>query len=161
MYLGAAFLGKFDSVRAIARKNSKFPWVTFDELKILVDAEKGMGAFTNSCNSSKFKFTLDIYGTDGSLHIDNVTQTIIHTHSRSNRTHALVLDKLGLSLQMLAGTVYVTIQSLLGRKWYHIGQRALFKKFIESIRYNLEPPVSGDDGRENVRVLQEVWKQIY
>ena len=160
IYLGAAFLGKIKSVRAIARKYSEFPWVKADELKVLVEAEKGLGVFTNSCNSSKFYFGLDLYGTEGRLCIDNVKQTITHTHSRSNRTHALVLDELNLALQMLAGAAYVSTQSLLGRKWYKIGQYALFEKFVESVQDNLAPPVSGEDGRENVRVLQEVWKQI-
>jgi len=160
LYLGSAFLGKIKSVQALARKCSEFPHVKADELKVLVEAENGLGVFTNSFNSSKFSFTLDIYGTEGRLHIDNVKQTIIHTRSRSNRTHALVWDQLDLAFQMLAGASYVSIQSLLGRKWYKIGQYALFEKFVESVQDNLAPPVTGEDGRENVRVLQEVWKQI-
>ena len=160
MYMGSAFLGKIKSVRAVARKYGEFPGMKADELKVLVEAEKGLGVFTNSFNSSKFSFTLDIYGTDGRLHIDNVKQTIIHTRSRSNRTHALVWDQLDLAFQMLAGAAYVSIQSLLGRKWYKIGQYALFEKFVESVQDNLTPPVTGEDGRENVRVLQEVWSQI-
>jgi predicted dehydrogenase len=160
LYLGSAFLGKIKSVRAVARKCSEFPGVKADELKVLVEAEKGLGVFTNSFNSSKFSFTLDIYGTEGKFHIDNVKQTIIHTRSRSNRTHALVWDQLDLAFQMLAGAAYVSIQSLLGHKWYKIGQYALFEKFVESVQDNLAPPVTGEDGRENVRVLQEVWRQI-
>ena len=160
MYLGSAFLGKIKSIRAIARKYSEFPWVKADELKVLVEAENGLGVFTNSCNSSKFSFTLDLYGTEGRLSIDNVKQTIVHTHSRSNRTHALVWDQLNLAFQMLAGAAYVSTESLLGRKWYKIGQYALFEKFVESLQDNLAPPVTAEDGRENIRVLQEIWKQI-
>jgi predicted dehydrogenase len=160
LYVGSAFLGKIKSVQAIAMKFSGFPGVRADELKVLVEAEKGLGVFTNSCNSSKFSFTFDIYGTEGKLHIDNVKQTITHSRSRSNRTYALVWDQLDLALQMLSGAAYVSIQSLLGRKWYKLGQYALFEKFVESVRDNLAPPVTGEDGRENVRVLQEVWKQI-
>jgi len=160
LYLGSAFLGKIKSVRAIVKKCSEFPYVKADELKVLVEAEKGLGVFTNSFNSSKFSFMLDIYGTEGKLCIDNVKQTIIHTYSRSNRTHALVWDQLNLAFQMLTGAAYVSIQSLLGRKWYKIGQYALFEAFVESVQDNMAPPVSGDDGRENIRVLQEVWKLI-
>lgn len=160
IYLGSAFLGKIKNIRAIARKCSEFPLVKADELKVLVEGENGLGVFTNSFNAPKFCFGLDLYGTEGRLCIDNVKQTITHKHSRSNRTHALVLDELNLALQMLAGAAYVSTQSLLGRKWYKIGQYALFEKFIESVRDNLAPPVTGEDGRENVRVLQEVWKQI-
>jgi predicted dehydrogenase len=160
MYIGSAFLGKIESVHAIARKCSKFPWVRADELKVMVEAEKGLGVFTNSLNSSRFSFTLEIYGTEGKLYIDNVKQTIIHTHGRSNRTHALVWDQLNSTFQMMAGAAYISIQSLLGRKWYKIGQYALFEKFVESIQHNLVPPVTGEDGRENVRLLREVWRQI-
>jgi len=160
MYLGSAFLGRINSVRAIAKKYSEYPWVKADELKVLVEGENCMGFFTNSCNSSKFSFTLDIYGTKGKLHLDNVTQTMTRSRSGSNRTYALVLGQLDLAVQSLSGAAHVSVQSLLRQKWYRIGHRALFQKFIESIRDGTDSPVTGEDGRENVRILQEVWKQI-
>ena len=160
VYLESAFLGKINSVQAIARKESKSPRVTADELKVLVEAENGIGACTNSCNSNKFSLTLDIFGTEGKLHLDIVTQTMTRVRSRSNRTHGLVLSQLDLALQMLAGAASVSVNSLLGQKWYKIGHRAIIQKFIESVQYNLKPPVTGEDGRETVRILEEIWKQI-
>jgi len=160
IYIASAFLGKIDSIRAVAGKCGESTRLKADELRFIVDAEKGLGTFSNSFNSTKFFFTLDIYGTRGKLHIDNVKQTITQTHSNSNRTHALLLDQLNLAFQHLKGAAYISIQSLLGRKWYKLGQYFLFEKFIESIRDDREPPVTGEDGRENIRVLQEMCRQI-
>jgi predicted dehydrogenase len=160
VYLALAFLGKIRSVRAISGKSSPFAWVAADELKVLVEGEKGVGAFGISCNSPRYSFNLDLVGTKEKLHLDTVAQTITHIRSRTNRTHGLVLDRLDLALQLLAGAISISVRSLLRQKWYKLGHRAVIQKFVESIRNDLDPPATGENGRETMRVLEEVWKQL-
>ena len=160
IYLELAFLGKIHSVKAFSRKASEFSWVAADELKVLVEAEKGIGSFTISCNSHNKSFEIDIFGSRGRLHVDNLTSSMTRRRFRGNRTDELVLDQLYLSGQQLAGAVSSFLMAALGRRWYKAGHQALMQGFIKSIRDDIEPPVSGEDGRETIRVLDEIWRQI-
>ncbi len=160
VYLLLAFLGNIRSVRAIARKYSEFPWVAADELKVLVEAESSLGAFTVSCNSPRDSFTLDLFGTKGNVHVDHFTQTITHRRPRSNKFHDLILDRLDLMLPIFTATAYSTVNRLRGRQRNRLGHQAIIQKFVESLLNNTEPPVTGEDDRETIRVLEEIWKQI-
>lgn len=160
VYLASAFLGNIHSVRAVARKHSELPWMKADELKVLVEAEKGVGSIGLSCNSPRTSFTFNLLGTKRKLHLDNFALTMTHSRSRGNKVHELVLDQLDLSLQLLAGAASSSVRVLLGRRWYRVGHQVIIQKFAESMRDNLNPPVSGEDGRKTIRVLEEIWKQI-
>ena len=159
-YLQLAFLGNIHSVKAIAKKYSEFPWVTADELKVLLESEKGIGSFTISCSAPRDSFTLNVLGTTGKLHLDNLALTMTRSRYRGNRVDELVLDQLNLSFQLLAGVVSSSVRVFLGRRYYKAGHQGIIQKFVESIRDNLDPPFTGEDGRETIRVLEEIWKQI-
>jgi predicted dehydrogenase len=160
VYLSLAFLGNINRVRAIARKYSNYSWVAADELKVLLEAENGLGAFTISCNSPRTSFTMDIFGTKRRLHLNNFTMTMIQHKSGVNRIRDLALNDLGASLQLAIGAASTSMGAIFGRRWPKIGHRAVIHRFIESIQSNTEPPVTGEDGRETIRILEEVWKQI-
>ena len=160
MYLVLAFLGNIRSVRVIARKYSEFPWVAADELKVLVEAESSLGAFTVSCNSPRDSFTLDLFGTKRNVHVDHLTQTITHRRPRSNKFHDLILDRSDLILPVFTAAAYSTVNRLRGRQRNRLGHQAIIQKFIESLQNNTDPPVTGEDGRETIRILEEIWKQI-
>jgi len=160
VYLASAFLGNIRSVQAVARKCSEFPWVKADELKVQVEAENGLGAFSISCNSARPSKTLDIFGTKRNVHLDYYPQTITHRRPRSVKVHDLILDRLDLVLPVLTAAASGAVSQLQGWKRSMIGHRVIIQKFVESLRDNLDPPVTGEDGRETIRILEEIWKQI-
>lgn len=160
VYLLLAFLGNVRSVRAVARKCSSFTWVAADELKVLIEAEKGLGSFSVSCNSHRDSFTLDIFGTKRNVHINHFAQTMIGSRPRSNKLHDLILDRLDLTLPVLTAAASGVVSRLQGWKRSRIGHRVIIQRFVDSIRDNTDPPVTGEDGRETIRVLEEIWKQI-
>jgi len=104
--------------------------------------------------------TLDIFGTTGIVHVDHITQTITHRRPRSNKFQDLILGRLDLILPVFTAAAYSTANRLRGRQRNRLGNQAIIQKFIESLRNNTDPPVTGEDGRETVRVLEEIWKQI-
>ncbi len=140
IYLELAFLGRIHSVKAFSSKISEFPWVAADELKVLVEAEKGIGSFTISCNSHNKSFEIDIFGNRGRLHLDNHALFMTRSRLRGNRTDELVLDQLYLSGQQLAGAVSSFLMAALGRRWYKVGHQAVMQGFIRSIRDDIAPP---------------------
>jgi predicted dehydrogenase len=160
VYLLRAFLGKIHLIKVVSRKSSEFPWVAADELKVLVEAEKGIGSFTISCNSQNKSFEIDIFGTRGRLHVDNFTSSMTRRRFRGNRTDELVLDQLYQGGQQLTGAVSSFLMAALGRRWYKVGHQGLMQGFVRSIIDDTDPPVLGEDGRETIRLLEEIWKQM-
>ncbi len=160
IYLESAFLGKIKSVKAIATKHSQFPWIKSDELKVLLDAEKGLGSYRISCNSPRTSFTMDIFGTKRSLHVDNFAMTLIQHKSRLNKIRDLIIENLNSSIQLAYEDGKCLLRTLKGERWYRSGHRALMQRFIESIRNDTDPPVSAEDGRETIMVLEEILSQI-
>lgn len=160
VYLESAFLGKIKSVKAIATQHNQLPWIKADELKVILDAEKGLGSYTISCNSPRTSFTMDIFGTQRSLHVDNFAMTLIQHKSRLNNIRDLITEDLRSTIQLALEDGRCFLRTLRGERWYRSGHRVLVQRFIESIRNDIEPPVSAEDGRETITVMEEIFSQI-
>jgi predicted dehydrogenase len=160
LYLASAFLGTINSARAIAMKHSDFPWVIADELKVMLEAENGLGAFSISCNSPRPSLTMDIFGTRRILHLNNFAMSMIQHESGTYRIPDLLFDELKSGLQLATGIVSSLLRVASRRRWYEIGHHILIRKFLESVTNNMEPPVTGEDGRETLRILEDICRQV-
>ncbi|MCK4823043.1 hypothetical protein KA005_45195, partial [bacterium] len=68
------------------------------------------------------------------------------------------LENLNQGFSILANTIFATLSVLSGK--FHWGHYNLIQRFIESIQNDTEPPVTGEEGREVVRVLEKITAQI-
>ena len=66
------------------------------------------------------------------------------------------------SLQLMSKTVINSILVLLGRLKLEggAGHGVLIEKFYESLRNGTDPPVTGEDGRAVVAVLDQIWAKL-
>ena len=160
IYLVSAFLGKINSIQAIATKQSHFPWVTADELRVIVDAENGLGGFTISCNSPIPAHTMDIFGTGRNLHLNNFTMSMIRHKPATYGILGLVYDDIKSGFQLFTGNANRLIKAVFGQRWYGVGHRVLISSFLDSIRDDTEPPVTGEDGRETLKIMEEILRQV-
>ena len=158
IYLAAAFLGNLEPVAAQSRKFSGYDWVTADEIRIILKGRKGMGTITYSCNSTKDKVIIDIYGTKKNLRIDLwnsvMTEYGVGTGSRPSRA----LENLSQSFSILVSSIFTTLSVISGK--FHSGHYTLIRGFIESIRNDTEPPVTVEETREVIRTLEKITAQI-
>jgi len=160
VYLARAFLGDVSPVAAAAEKRSGLSWVTHDELKVLLKGEKGFGSFGLSLNGSGPSFVTTVLGAEGMVRIDNFAMTMTHSRHRGNRVYHFVPHHVSLGLQALAGGASAAAGALTGHKWYTVGHEHIIKGFVASMRNGAPPPVTAEDGRDTVRVLDEIWGQI-
>ena len=58
----------------------------------------------------------------------------------------------------MSKTVINSVQTLLGRMT--LGHGVLIEKFYESIHRGTDPPVTGEDGRAVVAVLDQIWAKL-
>ncbi len=126
----------------------------------MLEAEKGLGALTVSCNSPRDSKTLDIFGTKESVHLDYLAQIIIRRRHRSLQLHGMILDRLDLISPVITAAATGVVSQLQRQKRSRLGHRVIIQKFVESLLNNTDPPVTGEDYRETIRILEEIWKQI-
>ena len=101
-----------------------------------------------------------IRGTKGRIETDNFGLTMTRTTYRGNRLDQLTLERLYLAVQLLAAAASTPVKVLRGQRWYRDGHARVIRRFVESIRDGVDPPVTGEDARETMRTLEEVCGQI-
>jgi predicted dehydrogenase len=159
-YLAIAFLGDISSVNAITRKYSDYEWVQADEMKVLMKGEYAMGSFNTSYNSPRDFLSLNIFGTKGFIYIDHMTQVLVCRWPRSNTLPGFFKDRFDLILPVLASTACSVAYRIRGKVRNRSCHEILIHKFIDSMRNDTAPPVTGEDGLKVVRLLDEIWKQL-
>jgi predicted dehydrogenase len=160
VYMERAFLGSVSSIKAVAGKRSGVPWVTYDELKVVLEGDKGFGSLGLSFNGLGPSFLTTVLGAEGVIRIDNFAMTMTRSRHRGCRVYHFVPHHLGLGLQAFAGAASAAAGALSGRKWYRVGHEHIVRGFVASVRSGAPPPVTAEDGRDTVGLLDEIWGQI-
>jgi predicted dehydrogenase len=155
IYLARAFIGLAEPEAVHARKFSSFEWVAADELRVILNGKKGIGTLIESCNWNKDSMMLDIFGSRMNLYVNLNGGILVKYNSiggESRTGHAL--DNISQGYQILAHTACAATNVLLGRQ--RNGHSILIEKFVEAVKNDAEPPVTCEEGKEVVRILEKV-----
>ena len=148
-------------VWAVSKRNGTLPENLPDELRVLVDARNVTGSLSVSLGIRPDYFTVDIYGTQMSVHVNlsNMTaltrrdlpvpKPISRAFSNVEQSMQLLYTTFSNSLKLLTGVV---------RPPGDVGP--VITRFYESIENGSEPPVSGEDGMALVRFTNELQEQV-
>jgi predicted dehydrogenase len=155
-YLQTEFLKNVKVVSAVSKKvGNVLPAAPSDELRVLLEGDSGLASFAISWNSQPYIRYLNFYGADKSIQVDFVNQTLVKFEGNiPGKGSKNIYD----SLQLLSRTAGNAIQSLRVRR--PDGHRVLIEKFYQSLFNGTEPPVTGEDGRTNVAVLDQIWAAL-
>lgn len=162
------FLRDVKSVKAVTKKISSYPYITADELKVMVEAGNGLGSFTLSFNSPVRQFVIDITGTKMSLSLDANSQIIIsHKPVSGDRPVRSFLEGIPRGLneldkifQQISGLSAMTVGVMLGRHHALEGHDYLIRAAIKNIRAGTAYPVDIYKCREVVRILEEAFSVV-
>ena len=106
-----------------------------------------------------------MYGTDMNLHLDLPTATLIKYRPTtiprfptSRDSVSLGKDNLNRAFQRLTCT-FTNAAKFIFRRLPN-GHQILIPQFVESVRYDKTPLITAEDGREVVKVLEEITEQI-
>lgn len=160
IYLQMEFLSGLESVAGVVLSHggadSGFP----TEMTVLVQGRAASGSMAISMLAKPYAKFIDIYGTNGIIHADLVREICtLHQNRRLPRMLGKVVFALEDSLQLSTGVAQNAMNVLTGRMRDMPELPIIFGKFYDSIRNDLSPPVSGDEGRRMVEVLEEVWSR--
>ncbi len=158
VYLQMEFLKTLRVVSALSKKTGSDLPTPSDELRVLLDGESGQGSLSISVCANPYLVFLNIYGTDMSIHVDIINNTLVKFKRSGLGKISKALVNIDHSLQLLSKTITNTIGTLQGRRTP--GHAILIEKFYESLRKGTDPPVTGEDGRAAVAVLDQIWAKL-
>lgn len=129
-----------------------------DELRVLFESAAALGTVAISLRSEPHLVTLRIHGTRGSLLVDLTTNVVVKLRKLGLGRVAKIGAALDWSAQYLLGTAVSAGRTLLGR--LPTGRQTLIRSFYDSLRAGAPPPVTAEDGRAVVALLDEVWDRL-
>ena len=165
LYLICKFLDISDVVAVHAKKLSDYDWVSIDELKILLDAKNSMATISMSGNSPRDVTTIDIYGTKMNLHLDFENSMIIKYKSQKHTStkqavFSTIRDNMNIGSKRFATIASYPLKLLTKERYIRSGHYYLIQKFLESIRDDKMPPVTGEEGRKVIALQEKIFNRI-
>jgi len=158
IYLAEAFLGSLEPIAVYTRKLSSYDWVIADEVRIILESEKGIATITVSHSWPKVIGMLDVFGTRRNLHVNRYSSVLTTYGAGGDSRLWRALDNLSQSYQQMACTALTAVKTVLGKHSTMHG--TLIQRLIQAIRDDTQVPVTGEEGREVVRVLEKITSQF-
>lgn len=165
IYLEGEFLGNLDPIAVHTKKFSSYGWIRSDELRVILDGEKGVGTIALSLNAPRNEALMDIYGTKMNLHLELWTSTMIRHKTTSVASFPTTKDSFSLGVDILSrafqevGGACGNASKLILRK-IHSGHYFIIHNFVEHILNNEKLLVTAKDGMETVRVIEKICNEI-
>ena len=155
LYLMEAFLGRICDIDVRPRSTGKDPNLFFDEWRGAVVCARGTGAFYLSWSARPIRNELVVHGTRGDMHIDCFLQTC--TVRKSLPGPKPIAASIN-ALTNAAGTVWHVLKNVWGLARGTLrpspGIHAGVLRFYDALARGVEPPVTMDEGRRMVALLE-------
>ena len=155
VYMSLAFLNSVKSTDIYAKNFLEHPWAPFDEFRIELEGEKAISSIAISYTGNHRDLYVDILGTEGVLHLDLCSMLLIHYGRKvSARPIPFAHYLLSVSSQIIGGVAANAFKLMTGK--LRFGHDILIEEFADSILNNHQPPVTGEEGRETVKVMEMI-----
>ena len=162
VYLLQTFLGKLKVKSVFTDKLGSCPWMPFDELRVILEAEeKKIGTIYISFNapgSQRTDVYTDIYGTGGAMQagIYPVSSLIVTKPGRGIWLAENVIDQIKIGLSYLS----TILAKQKGPRSFSATHALIIRSFVESIFGNGEPLITPEMGYETVHIVEQICRQI-
>lgn len=156
-YMSLAFLKNIKNVDIYAKNFLKHPWAPFDEFRIELEGENGISSAALSYTRNCWFANVDILGTEASLHLNLESMLLIHHRLKELSYIPIAQSSLSTISQMMGGIASNIFRVATGKQ--KIGTDVVIEKFIDSLLNDSQSPVTGEEGRETVRVMEMVVKK--
>jgi len=158
VYMSLAFLKHVKDVHVYARKQSDYPWVQYDDYRVEIVGENITSSIivshASDCNASE----VDFFGTDGVINIDLQSMLLTHYMRRHLSPSSVASSSLSVAGQTITGVVSNVFRVIMGKSM--LGHDIMIEKFVESVMKNQPVPVTPEEGRETIRIMDMIAKNI-
>jgi predicted dehydrogenase len=153
-YMSMAFLKNIRNADVYAKNVLKHPWAPFDEFRIELEGQNGLSSVMLSYTGNYWANLTDVIGTEAMLRIDTERMSVIRQNLKNLRYLPIATSSLRTAFQEAGSVASNAIKAALGRNT--IGTNLVIQRFVESIRNGSQPPVTAEEGREAVRIMEMV-----
>jgi predicted dehydrogenase len=161
VYLLQALLGRLEVKSVFTNKLGSHPWMPFDELKVIVEAEdKRFGTIHISFNapgSQRTDVYADIYGTGGAMQVGiyPISSLIVTKPGRGIWLAENMIHQVKIGLSYLS----TILAKRKGPRSFSATHTLIIKSFVESVFGNGEPLITPEMGYDTVQVVEKICKQ--
>lgn len=158
LYLAQAFMGDLKAVSIVSKKTGQADWIKADELRVVLEGEKGLATISESVNVSKDIMVLEIIGTNAMLQVD-IWGSVITGYGINGRGRlSRGLENVTHSFQRLNGTAGTVFSIVSGK--YRSGHNTLIRHFVEALADGSKMPVSVAEMRQMMQLYESVITRI-
>ena len=158
VYMSLVFLRNVKDVKVCARKSLEYPWVMYDDYRIELEGENMTSSIiishTNDCTACD----VDLFGTKGTIRIDLQSMLLMRYEREDNTPMSVALSSLNVAGQIVMGVATNAFRAILHRQM--LGHDIMIQKFVNSIINDQRVPVTPEDGRETIRVMNMIVKKL-
>jgi predicted dehydrogenase len=156
VYTSLAFLKKIRNVDITAKSNLEYPWAPFDYFDITLEGEDLVSSVIISHASDNYVADVSIFGTKGILKMDLQNMLLIRYRLNETKPVSLALSSLKLAGQITGHVISNAAKVIFARNTVMLvsGHATEIEKFVGSIIDDQQPPVTGEEGRETIRVME-------
>jgi hypothetical protein len=157
VYLLSGFLGAVGQLHVVRRLDADG---RLQELRAAADGAHAIGSLTISLATRPPMNLITLYGSEmtAEANLNNMTLVVRRTR-RVPKLIGKVLPNLDEAAQLLRATVVNGIEFLRGRQRFYPGMGLHFRTLYGALAAGQPPPVTAEDGRAAVSLLQQLWEQ--
>lgn len=162
VYATMGFLQKVKNVDIVAASNLKYSWAPFDYFNMTFECEGGIGSAIISHASNNYLAEVCIYGTEGVLNLDLQSMILTNYKLEKTKMFPLAMSTLKPAVQIVKNVSMNAVKTSLTRNsaMRARGHSVEIEKFVESVINNKPPPVTGEEGRDVIRVLEMLVQKL-
>ncbi len=156
-YLLLGFVGApIEQVRVVSRADGG----ELQEVRAIVRGERGLGSLTISLQAQPPMNRVTLFGTKMTAEVNLNNMTLVLRRTRQvPKLIGKILPNIDEAVQLLRATVINGVEFVRGRQRYYPGMGLHFRALYEALADGKVPPVGREDGRETVRLLEDIWAQ--
>lgn len=159
VYLTLAYINPIKEVTVHAFKRlPQYPWSAFEDYRLELVGEKASCSVTAVYTGNQWGALVDLWGTEGGMTLDLEAMSLVRHRRPALSPAHIAASQLSESLQMIRDTV-VAGTSVLSKR-YEKTHDILIAAFLDSIVRGTAPPVTAEEGREAVRVMNLIVERL-
>lgn len=157
LYSLLEFIGAPVRFHVLSKKNGLAPAAPAEEVRLMMEGKRILGTGTISLSAQPYMNYFTLYGSKMTaiVNLENFTLMV----KRDRFTQQLLRKSTGgidQALQLTAGTIGSVLHFATGKLPRYPGILELIRRFYGSVQDGTPPPVSPEQGRETVRLIQEL-----
>jgi predicted dehydrogenase len=158
VYMTLAFINPIQRVSVDALKILDFPWSKYDDYRINLMGEKAVSSVTLSYTTDQWAARVDLLGSKGILTLDLEAMYVVNSRRPTLKPMPVALSILSESGQIVQNLLSKGLRVATGK--YDNTHDIIVSRFVDAISNGTASPVTAEEGREAVRVLNMIVEKL-